>query len=333
MLKYLIGRLFRLASTVLGAIFVAFMFIHLLPGDPIIAMAGERNLDPAYYQQLVNRYGFDQPLYAQFLHYLAMLAHGDFGISFISKLPVLTEFLDRFPATVELCFAAIMISSFVGIPLGIVSAYWRGGWIDQLVKALAIGGVSMPIFWWGLLLILLFSVQLGWLPVSGRISLEYFIENRTGFMLIDTLLAKDLGAFGSALAHLVLPAIVLGTVPLAIVVRQTRTALLEALGEDYITTAKAKGLSPVRVLLVHALRNSLITIVTVIGLQLSFFLAGAILTETIFSWPGIAKWLYDGVFRRDYQLVQGAIVLIATMLMMLNLLVDTIYVLINPKLK
>jgi dipeptide transport system permease protein len=191
----------------------------------------------------------------------------------------------------------------------------------------------MPIFWWGLLLILLFSVQLGWTPVSGRIAVLYFVEAKTGFLLIDTLLAGDIPAFWSAVSHLILPAIVLGTVPLAVIARMTRSAMLEVLGEDYIRTARAKGLSNFRVVTVHAFRNALIPIVTVIGLQMGVLFTGAILTETIFSWPGVGKWLIDGIARRDYPVLQGGTLLIGSIIMSINLLVDMTYGLINPRIR
>ena len=194
-------------------------------------------------------------------------------------------------------------------------------------------GYSMPIFWWGLLLILLFSVQLGLTPVSGRIAVQYFVEPVTGFLLIDTLLAGDYGAFRSALSHLILPAIVLGTVPLAVIARMTRSAMLEVLGEDYIRTARAKGLPPLRVIALHALRNALIPVVTVIGLQVGVLFTGAILTETIFSWPGVGKWLIEAISRRDYPVLQGGTLLIGAMVMMVNLLVDVTYGLINPRIR
>jgi dipeptide transport system permease protein len=198
---------------------------------------------------------------------------------------------------------------------------------------LSLTGYSMPIFWWGLLLILLFSVQLGWTPVSGRLDVQYYIEPVTGFLLIDSWFSDDAGAFRSALSHLVLPAIVLGTVPLAVIARMTRSAMLEVLGEDYIRTARAKGLPPRRVVWLHALRNALIPVVTVIGLQVGVLFTGAILTETIFSWPGIGKWLIEAIGRRDYPVLQGGILLIGIVVMAVNLAVDLTYGLINPRIR
>src|SRR5690606_32903825 len=220
------------------------------------------------------------------------------GVSLATKRPVLNEFFTLFPATVELALMAMLFAVAVGVPFGVLAAVKRGSWIDQLSMSVALAGYSMPIFWWGLLLMMFFSAYLGWTPVSGRIALSFFLKPITGFMLIDTLLHGNWPAFVSALRHLILPAIVLGTIPLAVIARQTRSAMLEVLGEDYVRTAKAKGLSNRRVVNVHALRNALIPVVTTIGLQVGLLLGGAILTETIFSWPGIGKWMIDSIFKR-----------------------------------
>ena len=221
----------------------------------------------------------------------------------------------------------------LGIPAGVFAAIKRGSFFDQSVMGAALVGYSMPIFWWGLLLIILFSGILRWTPVSGRIDLLYFFPPVTGFMLIDSLLSGQKGAFSSAVSHLILPTIVLGTIPLAVVARQTRSAMLEVLSEDYVRTARAKGLSPFRVIGIHALRNAMIPVITTIGLQVGVMLAGAILTETIFSWPGIGKWMVDSVFKRDYPVIQGGLLLIAGIIMLVNLLVDLLYGLVNPRIR
>ena len=239
----------------------------------------------------------------------------------------------RFPATLELGLCAIVLATVLGIAAGILAALRRGSWIDQLTMGTALVGYSMPIFWWALLLIILFSTKLGWTPVSGRISLTQFFPSVTGFMLIDSLLAGKPAAFWSAVQHLILPTIVLATIPLAVIARQTRSAMLEVLGELYVTTARSKGLTPRRVIWLHALRNALIPVVTTIGLQVSVLMGGAILTETIFSWPGIGKWMVDSISRRDYQVVQGGLLLIAAMVMIVNLTVDVLYGLINPRVR
>jgi dipeptide transport system permease protein len=234
---------------------------------------------------------------------------------------------------VELAVCAIVFALVIGIPAGIIAAVKRNSVFDHGVMATSLTGYSMPIFWWGLLLILLFSVQLGWTPVSGRLDVQYYIEPKTGFLLIDALTSDDKGAFKSALTHLILPAIVLGTNPLAVVARMTRSAMLEVLGEDYIRTARAKGLSPYRVIAVHALRNALIPVITVIGLQVGVLFTGAILTETIFSWPGVGKWLIEAINRRDYPVLQGGMLLLGVVVMLVNLLVDVAYGVINPRIR
>jgi dipeptide transport system permease protein len=243
------------------------------------------------------------------------------------------EFFTLFPATVELSLCALAFAMIVGLPAGIIAAVRRGSMFDHTVMGAALTGYSMPIFWWGLLLIILFSGILGWTPVSGRISLLFYFDAATGFMLIDSLLSGQEGAFASTLSHLVLPTIVLGTIPLAVIARQTRSAMLEVLNEDYVRTARAKGLAPLRAIGLHALRNALIPVVTVIGLQVGVLFAGAVLTETIFAWPGIGKWLIDSISRRDYPSVQGGILLIATTVIIVNLAVDLLYGLINPRIR
>ncbi|WP_157017920.1 ABC transporter permease subunit [Mesorhizobium xinjiangense] len=333
MLRFVFYRLALLIPTFIGVSIVSFAFIRLLPGDPIMLLAGERGISQDRYAELQALYGFDQPLVVQYFNYLLGLLQGDLGTSIVTKRPVLQEFLTLFPATLELSFCAILLAIVIGIPVGVLAAVKRGTWLDQTVMGTALVGYSMPIFWWGLLLIILFSGILGWTPVSGRISLMYFFPPVTGFMLIDSLLSGQAGAFRSAVSHLILPSIVLATIPLAVIARQTRSAMLEVLGEDYVRTARSKGLSPARVIGLHALRNALIPVITTIGLQVGVLMAGAILTETIFSWPGIGKWMVDSVFKRDYAVVQGGLLLIAGIIMIVNLIVDVLYGLINPRIR
>ncbi|WP_404862166.1 ABC transporter permease subunit [Georhizobium sp. MAB10] len=333
MLRFFLSRLALIIPTFIGVSIISFAFIRLLPGDPIMLLAGERGMSAERYAQLSAEMGFDRPLVAQYFDYLMGILQGDLGTSIVTRRPVLDEFFTLFPATIELAFCAIVLATALGIPLGVLAAVKRGTWIDQTVMGTALVGYSMPIFWWGLLLIIFFSGTLGWTPVSGRISLLYFFPPVTGFMLIDSLLSGQAGAFRSALSHLILPTIVLATIPLAVIARQTRSAMLEVLGEDYVRTARSKGLSPRRVIGLHALRNAMIPVVTTIGLQVGVLLAGAILTETIFSWPGIGKWMVDSVFRRDYAVVQGGLLLIAIIIMFVNLLVDMLYGLINPRIR
>lgn len=333
MFGYLLRRLSVLIPTMIGITIVAFSFVRVLPGDPVLLMAGERGLTQERYDALLKQFGYDQPMWRQYLDYLGNLLQGDFGNSLVTKKPVLTEFFTLFPATVELALCAIIIAVVIGIPAGIFAASRRGSLADQGLMGIALVGYSMPIFWWALLLIILFSGVLHWTPVSGRISLVYFFPQVTGFMLIDSLLSGQKGAFSSALSHLILPSIVLATIPLAVIARQTRSAMLEVLGEDYVRTARAKGLAEKRVIGVHALRNAMIPVITVIGLSIGTLLAGAILTETIFSWPGIGKWMVDSISRRDYPVVQGGLLLIAIVVMVVNLLVDMTYGFINPRIR
>jgi len=333
MLPFLLRRIGLLIPTFIGITIAAFGFIRILPGDPVLLMAGERGITPERHAELMRELGYDRPLYEQYFDFLTSALSGDLGQSIVTKRPVFEEFFTLFPATLELSICAMVFAIVLGVPAGVFAATKRGSWSDHTIMGTALVGYSMPIFWWGLLLIILFSGILGLTPVSGRISLLYYFPDVTGFMLIDSLLSGQDGAFQSAVSHLILPTIVLGTIPLAVVARQTRSAMLEVLGEDYIRTAKAKGMSMTRVVGLHALRNALIPVVTTIGLQIGVLLGGAILTETIFAWPGIGKWMVDSIFRRDYPSVQGGLLLIASMVMIVNLIVDLLYGLINPRIR
>ena len=293
---------------------------------------GEHGISPERLAMLRHELGLDLPVWRQFLDYLWQLAHGDFGRSLSTSNPVLAEFLTLFPATLELAVSAMAIAILFGLPLGVLAAVRRGSPLDQGLMGLSVAGYSMPIFWWGLLLIMLLAERLHLVPVGGRLDLiRYDYDAPTGFMLVDSLLSGEPGAFLDALHHLVLPAFVLGTIPLAVIARMTRSSMLEVLSEDYVRTARAKGLSPLRVVGLHALRNALIPVVTVIGLQTGTLLAGAVLTETIFSWPGVGKWLIDAISRRDYPSLQGGIILISALVILVNLGVDLVYGLINPR--
>jgi dipeptide transport system permease protein len=333
MLRFILNRLALVIPTFLGISILSFSFIRLLPGDPIDVLAGERSMSAERRTQLLHDYGLDQPIWQQYLQYLWRALHGDLGTSISNSHSIMGQFLQLFPATVELSLCATVFATIFGVLLGIIAAVRRGSWIDQLTMGAALVGYSMPIFWWGLLLIIVFAAGLHWVPVSGRISLDFYFKPVTGFMLIDSLLSGQKGAFLSAVQHLILPTIVLGTIPLAVIARQTRSAMLEVLGEDYVRTARSKGLSPARVTGIHAFRNALIPVVTTIGLQVGTLLAGAILTETIFSWPGIGKWMIDAISQRDYAVVQGGLLLIALIVMSVNLIVDVLYAFINPRIR
>ncbi len=326
-------HLLLLVPTLIGMTLLTFLLIHLIPGDPVEVMMGERALDPEVHAAARHQLGLDAPLPIQYMRYITSLLRGDWGVSFITQTSVLEEFLQRFPATFELVCAAMCFAIGIGVPAGVLAAVKRGSGWDRGVMSAALTGYSMPIFWWGLILVMVFSVQFGLTPVSGRIALEYNIPVKTGLMVIDAFLSGEEGAVRSALSHLILPAVVLGTIPLAVIARMTRSAMLEVMREDYIRTARAKGLSPARIVFRHALRNALIPVATVIGLQVGNLLAGAILTETIFSWPGVGKWLIDAIGRRDYPVVQSGILLIAILVMALNLLVDAFQSALDPRLR
>lgn len=334
MIMFFLRRLAMTVPTFLALMFVTFMAIRLVPGDPVEVRTGERGISPERLAHFRHELGLDQPLWKQFVDYVWKLLHGDFGVSLVTNEGVLKEFFTLFPATLELSLAAMIFAVVLGVPAGVIAGVKRGSWFDQGLMATAVTGFSMPIFWWGLLLIMLVSERWGLTPVSGRIDLiQYYFEPVTGFMLIDSLLSDQPGAFWSALHHLVLPMIVLGTIPLAVIARMTRSSMLEVLSEDYVRTAKAKGLSPFRVVGYHALRNALIPVVTIVGLQVGSLLAGAVLTETIFSWPGVGKWLIEAIGRRDYPALQGGILLISSLVIMVNLLVDVLYGTINPRIR
>jgi dipeptide transport system permease protein len=333
MIRFVTRRVLLIIPTFFGAALLAFALIHAIPGDPIQMLLGEKVIDPARHAEMLRQIGLDRPLYVQFLDYIWHVLQGDFGKSIVTKNPVLEDFFALFPATLELAICAMVFAVVIAIPAGVLAAEKRGSVYDHALMGTALTGYSMPIFWWGLLLILLFSVHLHWTPVSGRISLDYYFDEGTNFMLYDSLMSDQDGAFISAVSHLILPSIVLGTIPLAVIARMTRSSMLEVLGEDYVRTARAKGLSRFRVVGIHALRNALIPVVTVIGLQVGTLMGGAILTENIFSWPGVGSWLVNSIYQRDYPAVQGGVLLIAGFVILVNLSVDLIYGLLNPRIR
>ncbi|RPE01039.1 dipeptide ABC transporter permease DppB [Candidatus Pantoea deserta] len=336
MLQFILRRLGLVIPTFIGITLLTFAFVHLIPGDPVLIMAGERGISPERHAQLMAAFGLDQPLWKQYVNYIYGVLHGDLGMSLKSRIPVWDEFVPRFKATLELGICAMIFAVAVGIPVGVIAAVKRGSIFDHTAVGISLTGYSMPIFWWGIMLIMLVSVQLNLTPVSGRVSDTVFLDDSnplTGFMLIDTLFWGEPGDFKDAVMHMILPAIVLGTIPLAVIVRMTRSAMLEVLGEDYIRTARAKGLTRGRVIVIHALRNAMLPVVTVIGLQVGTLLAGAILTETIFSWPGLGRWLIEALQRRDYPVVQGGVLLVAILIILVNLLVDLLYGVVNPRIR
>ncbi len=334
MIKFILRRLLLTIPTFLALTLVTFVAIRLVPGDPVEVRAGEHGISPERLAMLRHEMGLDQPVIVQYFQYLWQLAHGNFGTSLRTSGPVATEFFSLFPATLELAFCAMMFAILLGIPAGVLAAVRRGNVLDHGVMGISVIGYSMPIFWWGLLLIMFFSEWLNLTPISGRIDpIKFYFDTPTGFMLFDAWWSGQEGAVWDAAQHLILPTIVLGTVPLAVIARITRSSMLEVLSEDYVRTARAKGMSPLRVVGLHALRNALIPVVTSIGLAIGSLLAGAVLTETIFSWPGIGTWLIESINERDYPSLQGGIMLISSFVIVINLLVDVLYGAINPRLR
>ncbi|HTN10183.1 MAG TPA: ABC transporter permease subunit [Acetobacteraceae bacterium] len=332
MLRFLLRRFALIIPTFVGVTLLSFVLIHLVPGDPIEARMGEHAITPERLAELRHQFGYDQPLWRQFLRYEGEVFRGDLGQSVVTRETVWHEFITLFPATLELSVCAMAFAILIGVPMGVLAAVRRGTATDYSLMGTAVTGASMPIFWWGLMMILVFSVSLGWTPVAGRISDVFYVEPWSGFMLIDCQFS-DPGACRSAVSHLILPTIVLGTIPLATIARITRSSMLDVLHEDYIRTAQAKGLASLRVVVVHALRNALIPVVTVLGLQVGALMGGAILTETIFSWPGIGHWLIDSIQRRDYPVLQGGTLLIAVLVIGVNLGVDVLYGVLNPRIR
>ena len=325
--------------TLLGLSLIAFFMIRWAPGDPVLLMLGERGADQQQYQQMMERLQLDRPVLTQYIEFIKSSLSADFGVSTVSQQPAVRELMARWPATIELGLFSLLIAMVIGIPAGVIAAIKKNTLVDYLVMTTSVVGYSMPIFWWGLILIICFSINLDLAPVSGRLDLVYDVEPITGFMLIDTLMPVPYGdygfaAFQSALAHLVLPAVAMATIPLAVFARMTRSSMLEVLSEDYIRTAKAKGLSFMRIIWFHAFRNVLTTIVTVGGiLFISTAITGAILTETIFGWPGIGSYIVSSVYARDYPVIQASIVLIGLFVVITNMLIDLLYRQINPRLR
>lgn len=332
MFQYIVRRLFAVIPTLIGISLVVFSFIHLIPGDPALAMLGERATEESI-TRVRAALGLDKPLHQQYLIYMSKVVRGDLGTSILRNEPVTEQLLRRFPATVELSVAAMIVAVFGGLPAGIISAVRRNSLIDTGSMLFSLTGVSMPIFWLGLMMSYLFGVALRWLPTGGRLDPTIQFQATTNFLLIDTLAANDFPTFIKAVQHLILPAVVLGTIPMAIIARMTRSAMLEVLGLDYVRTARAKGLPYRLVVIKHALRNALLPVVTIVGLQIGTLLAGAILTETIFSWPGIGRWVYDSIQARDYPIVQGVTIFIASLFVFINLLVDISYAFLDPRIR
>ena len=332
MLAYIIRRIFIMIPTLLGVSIIVFLMLHLTPGDPAELLMGERASEEAL-NEIREHLGLNKPLYVQYGMFLKQLMKGDLGETIWTRQKVWIEVKQRFPATIELSIVALFISIVLGMLLGIVSATKQYSIFDYASMLGALIGVSMPIFWLGLVFMLIFSLNLGWLPMSGRLSVGVELETITNFYVLDGILTGNWEALKDALWHIIMPAFTLSTIPTAIIARMTRSSMLEVLRQDYIKTAKAKGLSQFKVVFKHALRNALIPVVTTIGLQFGVLLCGAILTETIFAWPGVGKWIYDAVMQRDYMVIRSGTLFLASIFILINLCVDVLYAVINPRIK
>ncbi|HEY9621638.1 MAG TPA: ABC transporter permease [Crinalium sp.] len=334
MLRYILRRILGLIPVLFGITLLVFLFLHLIPGDPAQVILGQR-ATPEQVQQLRETMGLNRPLPVQYFAFLNQLLHFDLGRSIITGIPIAQEIRVRWPATFELSVAAMLVAVILGVPAGVLAAVRKNSWLDNVAMSGSLVGVSMPVYWLGLLLIYLFAVNLKWFPPSGRLGVNegFSFADLTGFYVLDAVLQFNLPLLGNVLSHLILPAITLGTIPLAIVARITRSAMLEVLSQDYIRTARAKGLLERWVIYKHALKNALLPVITIIGLQFGTLLSGAILTETIFSWPGIGSWIYDGILARDYPVVQGGVIFVAVTFVLLNLLIDMSYAFFDPRIQ
>lgn len=328
-----IERLLHLVPVLLGVSLIAFLMMAVTPGDPVEIMLGDQQVTEAQRLALREDMGLDLPLPQRFGHFLKSAVTGDFGMSYFHRRPVSQVILERMPATIELTVVALLVALLVAIPLGVLAAVKKNTWFDRLATLGSLMGISLPGFWFGLLLILLFGVTLQVLPVSGRSDLGSSITPVTHFLLIDTLLAGNLAAFRSAVSHLIMPALTLGLPMAAVLTRVTRTSMLEVLRQDYVTFAEAKGLSPMRVLFRHALKNALIPTVTVAALEVGSLLGGSMIVETIFGWPGLGRVVVESIFTRNYPLIQAAILLYAVIYVLLNFLADILYTVLNPRVR
>ena len=332
MLRYLVRRLFLLVPILFGVSLLIFFWIRALPGGPAESLLGER-ATPALVAAYRKQYGLDKPVYTQYWAYLKTTAQGDLGVSVASRRTVISEIRLRFPATVELTIAAMIFAVSLGIPLGFFAAKRHGGVFDHLTLVGSLIGISIPIFFLAIILKYIFAVRLAWLPSVGRISVLIDMKHPTNFYILDAIIARNWHALGDVLKHLILPSIALGSIPLAVVARITRAAVLDVQNEDYVRTARAKGLPPITVDRRHVLRNALLPVTTIIGLQTGLLLSGAVLTETVFAYPGMGSWLRDAIFNRDYPVLQGGILFLALVFVVVNLIVDISYAIINPRIR
>ena len=332
MLRFVVRRLILLVPILIGLSLLVFLWIRALPQGPAESLLGER-ATPETIRQIEEQYGLDEPIHIQYWSYVKTVAQGDLGTTIRTRRPVTDELRERFPATIELTFAALLFATLLGIPLGFVAAKRYGTWVDHSSLVVSLIGISIPVFFLAILLKYVFAVKLGWLPTVGRISVLIDLEHPTNFYTIDALIAGDIEAFWDVTKHLMLPAIALGSIPLAITARITRAAVLDVQNEDYVRTARAKGLAPSIVDRRHIFRNALLPITTIIGLQTGLLLSGAVLTETVFAFPGMGTWLVEAINQRDFPILQGGILFVSLVFVLVNLLVDISYALINPRIR
>lgn len=332
MTQYIVRRLLSLIPVMVGVSIVVFGLIRMIPGDPVVVMLGER-ARPEDIERVREELGFNRPIPLQYVEWMGRILQGDLGDSIINRTSVMSELLARLAATLELVFFGLLIGVAIGVSIGIISALRRNTWVDFTATVGALLGVSMPIYWLALVAIYALAVNRQIFPPSARIDAQMDVVRRTHFMLIDTLLMGDLTLFANAVWHLILPAAVLSTVIMPILARLTRASMLEVMQQDYVRTAEAKGLRRNSVVVHHALKNALLPIVTVVGLQLGSLLGGALLTETIFSWPGMGLWTYRAILSRDYPIVQGAVLASAAIYVVVNLLVDISYAYLDPRIR
>lgn len=348
MFSYIVRRLFGLIPVLFGVSLLVFTIPRVIGGDPARVMVGERGSQAAY-ERLYAEMGLDAPMFfnlsglkerglsglldSQYFSFIGKALRGDLGKSIFTLIPVRDALATRFPATFELTIVAMLFAVALGIPLGVWAAMRRGTIVDTGVMFFALAGVSFPVFWLAIIMIYIFAVNLGWLPPAGRLDVTILFHGRTGFYILDTILQGRWTVLWDAVRHLVLPGIALATIPLAIIVRMTRSSMLDVLGQDYIRTARAKGLERKRVVNKHALRNAMLPVITVIGLSFGQLLSGAILTETVFAWPGVGRFVYDAIGTRDYPIIQGGVLFVAVIFVVVNMLVDVSYAFIDPRIQ
>ncbi len=332
MLKFVVRRLLLLIPILLGLSILVFVWIRALPGGPAEALLGERATAESV-AQIEKQYGLDKPVWRQYFTYVDNTVRGELGTSITTRQPITAEIGRRFPATVELAFAAGFFSILFGIPLGFFAAKRYGGFFDQFSLVASLLGISIPVFFLGIVLKYLFAVKLGWLPTVGRMDVLIDVPHPTNLYILDSILAGNMTALWDVLKHLILPAVALGSIPLAIITRITRAAVLDVQNEDFVRTARAKGVSPAIVDRRHILRNALLPITTIIGLQVGLLLSGAVLTETVFAFPGMGTWLVEAIRNRDFPVLQGGILFLAVIFVFVNLIVDLSYAIINPRIR